>query len=335
MQPSARQFRPPAALGNRHVQTMLSSGPLRQAIVRRRARGLNRAAQDVLVDAGAGVRLSGRFSAVPRTGTVRGLAVLLHGWEGSSESNYVLETGARLFEDGWDVFRLNLRDHGDSHALNRGLFHSCLIDEVVGAVAQVARQYPQRPLVLAGFSLGGNFALRVALRAPAAGIPLAAVAAVCPVVDPEHSMRAIERYRHVYARYFLMKWRRSLKRKQRLFPDLDLLRPGDGSRDLRDLTRVMTERQTDFGTLENYLDGYSVAGARLTGLGVPTRILTSRDDPVIPVTDFVPLAAIPAIELDIADHGGHCGFIAGWNMRSYCADYLAEWLRLRAEQYAG
>ena len=324
MQPSARAFRPPVLLRNPHVQTMLSSGPLRQSLVRRRARALTAAAESVVLDAGHGVRLSGRFSPSPRL-PARGLAIVLHGWEGSTESNYVLESSTRLHAENWDVFRLNLRDHGDSHALNHDIFHSCLIDEVVAAVGEVARRYSARPLTLTGFSLGGNFVLRVALRAPDAGIPLAAVAAVCPAIDPEHTLAAMERG-FVYHRYFLHKWRRSLRRKQALFPDLDLLRPEDRRRGLRDLTRVMTERQTDFGTLENYLDGYCIAGQRLAGLAVPTRILTSRDDPVIPVADLLPLADIPAIELDIAEYGGHCGFIEGGGLASFCPAYLAEWL---------
>ena len=103
----------------------------------------------------------------------RALAILLHGWEGSAQSSYILHTGARLLAEGCDVFRLNFRDHGKTHHLNAGLFHSCRIDEVVGAVGEVAKRFPERPLIIGGFSLGGNFALRVALRAPAAGIPLA------------------------------------------------------------------------------------------------------------------------------------------------------------------
>ena len=71
------------------------------------------------------------------------------------------------------MFRLNFRDHGETHHLNRAMFHSCRIDEVVGARETESRQrFTARPFVIGGFSLGGNFALRVALRAPAAGIPL-------------------------------------------------------------------------------------------------------------------------------------------------------------------
>ena len=50
--------------------------------------------------------------------------------------------------------------------------------------------HPGRRLHLAGFSLGGNFSLRVAARAREAGIDLQRVVAVCPVLDPEHTLAA-------------------------------------------------------------------------------------------------------------------------------------------------
>ncbi|MGB8715370.1 MAG: alpha/beta fold hydrolase [Rhodanobacteraceae bacterium] len=319
-------FSPPPGLRNRHVQTMLSSGPLRRALVRKWSRELRRRATSGVLDVGGGVRLAVSHTAQNAEPRARGLLVVLHGWEGSSDSNYVLESGARALAEGWDVVRLNLRDHGGSHALNPGIFHSCRIDEAVGGLAAISARWSARPLLLAGFSLGGNFALRMAHRAPQAGIDLAGLLAVCPVVDPTHSLHAIEAFSTVYERYFMHKWRGSLKLKQQAFPDAALFNAGDLNLGLRELTRELVIRHTDFGSLDNYLDGYSIAGDRLAGLEVPARILTSRDDPVIPVADFEPLRDIAAIDLDITDHGGHCGFIGGYHMRSFCPQYLADWL---------
>lgn len=322
----APPFSPPPGLRGRNLQTMLSSGPLRRALVRKWSRDLRQRASDVVLDAGDGVRLTACYTEQTAHTQARGLLLVLHGWEGSSESNYVLECGARALAEGWDVVRMNLRDHGGNHALNPGIFHSCRIDEAVGGMAAIAARWPQRPLAMVGFSLGGNFALRIALRAPAAKVDLAAVLAVCPVIDPSNSLHAIESSRFVYQRYFMHKWRGSLKLKQRAFPDASLFSDGELRLNLRDLTRALVLRHTDFGSLDNYLDGYSVADERLADLQIPTRILTSQDDPVIPVADFEPLRTIDAIELDIAEHGGHCGFIGGYNMRSHVPDYLAAWL---------
>lgn len=320
-------FRAGFGLRNAHVQTVLASSFARRALVRWRARELRRRARDVLLDAGDGVRLAGRYSAQDRLPKPRGLAVLLHGWEGSIESSYVLETGTRLLDDGWDVLRLNFRDHGGTHALNAELFHSCRIDEVMGALLDVEKRFPLQPRVLVGYSLGGNFALRAAVRAPAAGLSLSAVIAVCPVIDPQHSMLAIEASPNLYERYFLHKWRGSLQLKQRAFPESAFFERAELRLGLRELTRVLVERHTSFATLDAYLDGYAITGDRLAALRVPAHVLTARDDPVIPIADFATLAENPAIGLDVMEHGGHCGFIAWPGLRSYCTEYVANHAR--------
>jgi predicted alpha/beta-fold hydrolase len=317
------EFRPHRLLRSPHLQSVLASSGVRRWLFRRRRAALEGLASEHILDCGAGVRLQGFHSAQTVRGQARGLVVLLHGWEGSATSSYVLHTGARLLAEGWDVFRLNFRDHGDTHHLNREMFHSCRLDEVVGAVQEIARRFASRPLVLTGFSLGGNFALRVALRAADAGLPLAYTLAVCPAVHPPSILDAIEAAPWFYHDYFMLKWRGSIKRKRALFPQEVQLSDKELGHDMRTLTRVMVERHTDFGTLDNYLNGYSIAGDRLAGLNVPATILTAVDDPIIPIADFQSLTLSPTTELEVAPAGGHCGFIRDFSLRSWTEDYIA------------
>jgi hypothetical protein len=322
--PRGADFRPPWPLSSGHIQTMLSSSGVRRQLLPRAAQTVRENAQAVMVDGGDGVRLTGAYTAQTSRPRARGLAVLFHGWEGSVDSTYVLQTGSRLLADGWDVFRLNFRDHGDSHPLNEALFHSCRIDEVMHALGDIARRWPARPLALAGFSLGGNFALRAALRAPEAGVPLSYALAVCPIVDPGEGLFSLEEAAPwFYQAYFLRKWRRSLKAKQAAFPQRQYFELDELKQNLRGLTESLVLRHTDFGSLQAYLDGYSVAGDALAAMQVPATILTARDDPVIPVAAFEQLRLPSNVELDIAPHGGHCGFIRGLDMTSFTDDYIA------------
>jgi predicted alpha/beta-fold hydrolase len=322
--PRGKDFRPPWPLTSGHVQTMLSSSGVRRLLLPRRARAVLEDAEPVVVDGGGGVRLTGAYTAQRSGEPARGLAVLFHGWEGSVDSTYVLQTGSRLLREGWDVFRLNFRDHGESHHLNEALFHSCRIDEVVHALADIARRWPRPTLALAGFSLGGNFALRAALRAPAAGVPLDYALAVCPIIDPAEGLFSLEKAAPwFYQAYFMHKWRRSLQAKQKAFPQQQYFELAELKQNLRGLTEALVLRHTDFGSLEAYLDGYSVARDALAALAVPATILTARDDPVIPVGAFEQLHLSPTVELDIADYGGHCGFIRGADMTSFTDDYIA------------
>lgn len=324
--PEGRQFQPHGLLRSGHAQTMLSSSSWRRLAQRPLRHSVDAGAQRVVLDVTGGVRLAGLYTAQTQRSQSRGLALLYHGWEGSTDSSYVVQIGARLLADGWDIFRLNFRDHGGTYALNTELFHSCMLDEVVEASLEVQRRWHRAgsPMVLAGFSLGGNFALRVALAAPQAGLDLDHVVAVCPVIEPKTNLASLEDAPWMYHWYFMRQWRASLKRKQRLFPEEHFFAPGDLRQNLRNLTRTLVERRTDFGTLDNYLEGYSVAGERMAGMRVPTTILTSHNDPIIPVADFHDLVVPDCVELDIAEHGGHCGFLMDWHFHSFTDAYIAE-----------
>jgi predicted alpha/beta-fold hydrolase len=327
MSAQATLFRPRRWLRNPHVQSVLASSGVRRFLFRRHRAALEDAAVEHVLDCGNGVRLQGFHTRQTVHPQPRALVVLLHGWEGSVHSTYVLHTGGRFLAEGCDVFRLNFRDHGETHHLNAELFHSCRIDEVVGAIKAIANLFPERPLAVGGYSLGGNFALRVGLRAHAAGIPLSWVFAVCPPVSPHAVLVAIENAPPFYAYYFMHKWRGSLRRKQALFPQVDLFTRNELRSSMRELTRSMVERHTDFGTLENYLDGYALTGNRLAALDVPATILTAEDDPIIPIADFHQLELAAQTELVIVAHGGHCGFIRDASLRSWAEDFLVEMLQ--------
>lgn len=313
-------FQPRPLLRNAHVQSALASVGPRRWFARRRGTGLLAAATDYLLDCGDGVRLLGHYSAPE--GDPRGLVVLLHGWEGSASSSYMLSTGATLRDAGYGVFRLNFRDHGPTHHLNEGIFHSCRLEEVVQAVRRIAELLPHRPLYLAGYSLGGNFALRVANRARAAGIPLEHAAAICPVVDPGNGLRAMEGGTGIYQRYFVKKWRRSLRRKQALFPHLYDLEPCMKADSVRGMTAWLVEHHSEFDTIDEYLQGYAVSGDRLSGLDVPVTILTAEDDPIIPVADFHDLALPGHSRMVFTRRGGHCGFIHNLKFESWAEQFL-------------
>ncbi|KFN42677.1 YheT family hydrolase [Arenimonas metalli] len=322
-------YRPPRWLRNPHVQSVLSSMPLRRAAGLRELRRLGAETTEHIITVEDGVRLQGFHTRLPGR-EAQGLVLLLHGWEGSSESSYMRHTAAQLLARGFEVFRLNFRDHGDTHHLNEGLFHSCRLGEVVQAAAEVSRRFPARPMLAAGYSLGGNFALRLALAAPGAGIPLVHAAAVCPAIDPSAVMRTLESGQPFYHWYFMKKWRRSLTIKRALFPQQHDFDDSILAKDMRSLTHWLVERHTTMAGVEEYFDGYAVAGERLAGLQVPVSVLAAADDPVIPVDGF-PRLSLPAHStLEIADFGGHCGFLEGAHLRGYAERWVADRLAAAA-----
>jgi predicted alpha/beta-fold hydrolase len=319
---SAADFAPPRWLRNAHLQSTLDSLPPRQGWARRRAAALRSAAQELLLECGEGVRLQGWHSAPacsgPLPGTTR-LAVLLHGWEGSAESSQVLSVGALLFERGYQVLRLNLRDHGTTHHLNREIFHSCRLPEVVGALGALRARFPAARLYLAGYSLGGNFVLRSAVS-PAAPTGIACAVAVSPVLDPAATLLALEQAWPLYRRFFVQRWSASLRRKQRAWPDVHDFEPLLQLADLRAMTAALVRTSTQYPNLQAYLDGYALIGERLEGLRVPAQLLLAADDPIIPAADLARLAHSDRLEIRCTRYGGHCGFIDRLHAPSF-ADY--------------
>lgn len=322
-------YRPPRWLRNPHLQSLLSSLPPRRAAGERALRRLGAVTTEHVVEVEDGVRLQGFHSAVPGAAP-RGLVLMLHGWEGSTESSYMRHSAATLLARGFEVFRLNFRDHGDTHHLNEDLFHSCRLGEVVQAAVEVSRRFPARPMMAAGFSLGGNFALRLALAAPAAGLPLVHAAAVCPAIDPAAVLEALETGPRLYHWYFMRKWRRSLLRKRELFPELHDFGDEVMALDMRGLTDWMVRRHTALAGIQDYFEGYSVSGGRLAALQVPVSVLAAADDPVIPVAGFPGLALPAHSRLEIAEFGGHCGFLEGLHLGGFGERWVAERLEAAA-----
>ena len=309
----------------------LVRGPLAQSLIAnigpRRFRVLSNAAsllagsRDVIADCGDDVRLLLHHTP-SQSGDVRRICVLIHGWEGSANSTYLLSAAATLSQAGYRIIRLNLRDHGDSHHLNESMFHSCRLAEVVGAIRWVQEAFPDEALLLVGFSLGGNFSLRIAAEATAAQLRIEQVIALCPVLDPKKTMAALDEGWLGYRIYFIRKWRISLEKKKMAFPNVYDFADLKRFRTLRSMTNYFVQRYTDFPDLESYLNGYSLTGERLEGLRVPSTILLANDDPVIPVADIECIAKPSCLMIDRSEFGGHCGFVSGYRLNGWLDQYI-------------
>lgn len=327
-------YHAPRWLRNPHLQSALSSLPLRRAAGMRALQHTGASTTGHVIEAGEGVRLLGFHSTIPGR-EPRGLVFMLHGWEGSSESSYMSHTGAHLLGEGFDIFRLNFRDHGNTHHLNKDLFHSCRLAEVVQAAKWASEKFPTPAFLAAGYSLGGNFALRLALAAPQAGIALVHAAAVCPAVDPSAVMHMLENGPAIYHWYFMSKWRSSLRKKRALFPEHLDFDDSVLAQDMRGLTRWLVARHTDKADIEDYFDGYAVAGGRLSRLQVPVSVLGAADDPIIPIQTLQALQLPAHSTLEIAEHGGHCGFIEGASLRGFAERWVAARLKTAADSVSG
>jgi len=148
-------------------------------------------------------------------------------------------------------------------------------------------------------------------------------------------MMAMEEGIRFYERYFERKWSRSLGIKQQCFPELYGDLDWNAFRGLRERTHFLATRYAGFVDADSYFDGYSIAGDRLAPLKIPSTVLTSADDPVVPVADFENLPANPLLDIQVARYGGHCGFLKNWRLESLAEDLILEKMKQALEPDRG
>lgn len=321
-------FEPHWPLRHAQLQSALASFKLRNWPRRGHAMARLAAAHtlDCGEDQGQPVRLLGFHSPQPSGAEPRGLVILIHGWEGSHNSAYLYSLACTLYDAGYNVFRLNLRDHGDTHHLNQALFNSARMNEVLGAVRAIGAIDPTRPQFVIGFSLGGNFALRVGLQGPATDLKPDLSIGICPAIDPGATLHALDHGPKLFHRYFIDKWRKTLRLKQAAWPEVYDFSELASLTNFREITARFVERYTEYGSLERYLGEYTLTPDLLRASTAPLAIITAQDDPVVPFNYFKGLEDGEGLRFLAPKHGGHCGFIENFRLRSWAEKKVLELL---------
>lgn len=245
----------------------------------------------------------------------RGTALIVHGLEGSSDSQYVIGNGTKAWNAGMNVVRMNMRNCGGTERLGPTLYHSGLSSDV-GAVLQTIVEQKHLPRVgVIGYSMGGNLVLKMAgdwgRNAPP---QLKAVAAVSPAADLAPSADAMHQpANRIYEWKFLFSLMRTYDRKVGLFPER-FRKVSRWPASIREFDDVITARYCGFTGADDY---YARASAARVAeqISIPTLIINAKDDPFIrllPATR-AKLLANSCVTLLETDHGGHCAFLAAAN----------------------
>jgi len=240
-------------------------------------------------------------------------AVIVHGLEGSVESQYVIGTGSKAWAAGMNVVRMNMRNCGNTESLTPTLYHSGLSADV-GAVAEdLIREDGLDRIAIVGFSMGGNLALKLAgewgSKAPA---QVKAFATVSPAMDLAASADALHSWQNrIYEQRFLRGLRRRYRRKALLFPDRYDLSHLKRFPSIREFDDKITARYEGFAGAQDYYERASSSRV-LERIRIPTLVIHSNDDPFIRILPKTrqKLVSNPAIEWVETTRGGHCAFLA-------------------------
>lgn len=256
------------------------------------------------------------------------IVLIAHGLSGCHRSTNVVALANLLAPRGFRVVRLDLRGAGAGESLARSSYNAGCSNDVRAAVVAMNRLSPDSPMMLVGFSLGGNIVLKLAGEAAVEPLPrLDCVAAISPPIDMVRCAALLERAdNRLYDAYFTDALVRQALRRQRIFPDLPPIAFPRRLR-LRMFDELYTAPRCGFGSaMEYYIK--SSALPLLPRIGVPTLLLTARDDPFICVEAFDKLEPHPLIEVHVTERGGHLGFIGrdGKGGCRWAETQVADWL---------
>ena len=254
--------------------------------------------------------------------------VLLHGLEGSPNSHYARGLLARAHTLGWSATAVVFRTCGGQMNHTRRFYHSGETTDLDFVIRRLTNEAPESPIVLAGFSLGGNVLLKW-LGERGSDIPrtVRAAAAVSVPYDLARGSRYINRgFSRVYERHFLRSLVRKASDKRQRFPDVAPDVDLATLRTMWDFDDAVTAPVHGFRDATDYYERSSSL-RWLDRIRVPTLLISAADDPFLPreVLDEVRAAARsnPDLHCEFPERGGHVGFIAGslpWRPL-----YWAEW----------
>ena len=236
--------------------------------------------------------------------------MLIHGLGGHDESAYIIDAAIAVEQFRHSCLRLSLRGAGQT---GEDLYCAGLTEDLRAALSDpILDGYDQ--IFVVGFSLGGHIALRAAVD----GLDdrVAGVAAICPPIDLRASQQALDHpARKVYREYILRELRQMYRvvaqrdRAPTPFERIAMVRT------LREWDALTVVPRFGFNDVDDYYSTCSVAD-ELHALDVPSLLVVSEHDPMIPASTIRPLVEKPPGRLDIqwVDDGGHVFFPAGLDL---------------------
>lgn len=253
------------------------------------------------------------------------IVLCLHGFEGSSQAKYIRGMLRSVHQMGWRGVALNFRSCSGEMNRQPRFYHSGETSDLDWVIRRLQIRWPDAPLFVVGFSLGGSVLLKWLgeRTSQAAGLIQAAIAISVPYDLGVAAQRIDSGLRRVYGQNFLKTLKQKMIEKAVLYPDLI-----DSAR-VRGIQSYIEFENLAFAPLHNFKDAedyWRQCSAKyfLEGISRPTLVLHSEDDPFLPGV-HLPRKRLEASKWlipEISKNGGHVGFVQGlWPWR---VNYWAE-----------
>jgi uncharacterized protein len=256
----------------------------------------------------------------------KGQIVFLHGLEGSACAGYIRSLTQEALVRGFGVHRANFRTCGGTEELCETSYHSGLTSDTLHILQEIAAR-ELGPIFLVGFSLGGNVALKLTGELGQTNL-IAGTCAVSTPIDLATCVRCFDKPSNLlYARRFLDRLRSRVKRKSVSSPHLYNTAALDDVKTIWEFDDRFTAPLFGFDTAANYYATQSAA-RYLEAIRIPTLVICSKDDPLVPFTVYDQRAfrTNPALTLLATEHGGHLGFLSRRRPRFWLDGVVLNWI---------
>jgi predicted alpha/beta-fold hydrolase len=298
-------FEPHPLLKNGHLMTIASAWWARTFALP--------AAEERLFAVDADSKILGHCHWQPGKRRDAAVIALVHGLEGSSDSNYMRGIAEKAWAAGFHVVRLNQRNCGGTELLTPTLYNSGMSGDYRAVLEELAEADGFDKIFFAGYSMGGNLVTKMAGEfGEGAPRQLRGVCGVCPAMDLAACADDLDRWdNYFYQARFVRGLLKRYARKAELFPQRYAKNGSGPIRTVREFDEAITAPSFGFKDAQAY---YESAGAKkvVGQIRVPYLLITAQDDPFVPY-EAIRAAGVernPAIRFVAPEHGGHCGFVS-------------------------
>ncbi|QDT00557.1 YheT family hydrolase [Adhaeretor mobilis] len=239
------------------------------------------------------------------------IVLLIHGLAGCHTSSYMQRCMERLTDRGYNVFRMDMRGCGAGEGLARLPAHCGRGEDVRSALEYLADLYPESPVQIVGFSLGGTITLN--MLGDHTGEKLAnyqRALAICPPIDLfDVEQRFDGMGGRAYDRFFVKLLWKQVMQRWHLFPEEAPSPTPPRPKRLKQIDEMVVAPGGGFASAEEYYSA-TQPGPKLAGITEPVTILAASDDPVVPTGPLLAYEKSESIETIVIPKGGHLGFVA-------------------------
>ncbi len=301
-------FQPAAGLSSPHLQTILPSLLGRG--------GIEPPSSHFFISLEDGDMLCSKMSIPPHWKPHQKTIVLLPGLGGSDASDYIVRISRKFYERGYRILRLNLRGSVSGVEFAQRPYHGGTSQDILQVVQTLKRQTPQSPILLIGFSLGGNIILKLLgeLGEQASSLIEMAIA-ICTPIDLKQTMDLLSiGINRLYHRYYVRKLQQIASR-------------WIGKHSIRSLLDFDNLVTAHYWGYRDAFDYYQQCSSKffLPDIRGSCHLIFSADDPFVDYRAALQYPLSSAVNIWLSQQGGHMGFW-GWSGRQHGYNWLDAFL---------